>query len=116
MRKKFNLPVLILLLLFKGYLLQGQDLLRNTDLSTIKVDQLSNNDLVKFQQQLNQSGLTLDQAEQIAISKGMPVSEIQKLRQRLLNINSMPQNIQNNNRFNSNLQNTTHPDTSVNKN
>ena len=62
---------------------QSQDLLRNYDLSTVKVDKLSDAEILKFKRQLDASGLTQTQAEQLAISKGMPVSEIQKLRLRL---------------------------------
>ena len=62
---------------------QCQDLLRNYDLSTVKVDKLSDAEILRFKQQLNDSGLTQAQAEQLAISKGMPIAEVQKLRLRL---------------------------------
>lgn len=62
---------------------EAQDLLRNNDLSTIKVDKLSDADILKLKKQLEASGLTPEQAEQMAISKGMPVGEVQKLRSRL---------------------------------
>src|SRR5436190_21644844 len=76
-----------------------QDLLRNYDLSSVKVDKLSDADILKFKQQLTASGLTQQQAEQIAISKGMPISEIQKLRLRLqqLSIPNQGNQIPNNN-------------------
>src|SRR6187397_2068958 len=61
----------------------SQDLLRSYELSSIKVDKLSDAEIAKFKQQLDASGLTEDQAEQIAVSKGMPVTEVQKLRVRL---------------------------------
>lgn len=61
----------------------AQDLLKKSDLSQIKADQLSDADIAKFSQQLQTSGLTMDQAEQIALSKGMPAGEIAKLKQRL---------------------------------
>jgi protein involved in polysaccharide export with SLBB domain len=62
---------------------KAQDLLRNYDLSSVKVDRLSDADIVRFKKQLDASGLTPQQAEQLAISKGMPVAEVQKLRQRM---------------------------------
>ncbi|MBN9300116.1 MAG: SLBB domain-containing protein [Filimonas sp.] len=61
----------------------SQDLLRRNDLSQIRVDQLSDADISKLRQQLQSSGLTIDQAEQIALSKGMSSAEIAKLKQRL---------------------------------
>src|ERR1700754_4668334 len=62
---------------------QAQDLLRNYDLTTVKVDKLSDADIAKLKQQLDAAGITEQQAEQIAISKGMSVTEVQKLRARL---------------------------------
>lgn len=101
---------------------KAQDLLRNYDLSTVKVDKLSDADISKLKQQLSTSGLSEEQAEQIAISKGMPVTEVQKLRLRLqqASITAPGQNNQNlsqynnqlNNRYNKNNQ----QDTSLNPN
>lgn len=68
----------------------AQDILRGQNLRDIKVDQLTDNDILKFQQQLKAMGITQQQAEQIAISRGMPLSEIQKLRQRILQVNAKP--------------------------
>lgn len=61
----------------------AQDLLKTNDLSQIKTDQLSDAEVAKFYQQLQSSGLTIAQAEQIALSKGMPAEEIAKLKERL---------------------------------
>jgi len=47
----------------------SQDILRGKDLSQVKVDQLSDADILKYQQQLKQSGLSESQAEQIALAK-----------------------------------------------
>ena len=47
--------------------------------------------IIKFKQQLDASGLTEQQAEQIAISKGMPVTEVQKLRVRLQQLSTTNQ-------------------------
>jgi len=67
---------------------KSQDILKSKDLSTIKVDQLSDEDILKYEQQLQQSGLSETQAEQLAIQKGFPSSEIIKLRARLAGINA----------------------------
>ena len=61
----------------------SQDILKGKDLSQVKVDQLSDADILKYQQQLKQSGLSEAQAEQLALTKGFPAAEIAKLRQRL---------------------------------
>ncbi len=55
----------------------------SSDWSQVKVDQLSDADLAKMQGQLQGSGMTPEQAKQMAISKGLPESEWAKLRARL---------------------------------
>src|SRR6516225_4273262 len=90
MFKKEILRFLSLTLLFFSIVITGkpQDLLRNYDLSTLKVDKLSDADILKLKQQLDASGLTEQQAEQIAIAKGMPITEVQKLRARLQQVSA----------------------------
>src|SRR5437764_14802608 len=67
----------------------SQNIFPNTNnLREIKVDQLSDDDILKYLRQLKAMGITQQQAEQIAISKGMPVSEVQKLRQRIQKLNA----------------------------
>lgn len=61
----------------------AQDILNGKDLSQIKVDALSAGDIAKLKTQLNSSGLTPEQAEQMAISKGMPATEAAKLKAKL---------------------------------
>ncbi len=73
----------ILFIIAANVSLYGQDILRGNDLSTAKVDRLTDADILKYQQQLKQAGLTEAQGEQIALSKGFPSEEIAKLRQRL---------------------------------
>jgi hypothetical protein len=55
----------------------------SSDWSQVKVDQLSDADLAKMQGQLQGSGMTPEQAKQMALSKGLPESEWSKLRTRL---------------------------------
>ncbi len=74
---------LVLCLLLGSQALRAQDLLKGKDLSQVRVDQLSDADIAKLKAQLNSSGMTIDQAEQMAISKGMSSSEFTKLKQRL---------------------------------
>lgn len=66
--------------------LLAQDLLKGKDISTIKVDLLTDEEIVQYKQQLAQSGLSESQAEQLAIQRGFPASEIIKLRARMAKI------------------------------
>jgi protein involved in polysaccharide export with SLBB domain len=70
----------------------SQDIFRNNNLREINVDNISDNDIQKYLQQLRAMGVSQQQAEQIAISRGMPVSEIQKLRQRIQKLNTTSAN------------------------
>jgi len=62
---------------------QAQDILKGKDLSTIKVDQLSDADIAKLKAQLNESKVSIEQAEQMALAKGMSAAEFAKLKTRL---------------------------------
>ncbi len=76
--------LLLLAFLFFGIVsLCAQDLLKQADLSKINIDKVSDADIATLQQQLKASGMTQQQAEQMAASKGMPATEIAKLRDRL---------------------------------
>ncbi len=68
--------------------LKAQDILKSKDLSTFRVDDLTDDDIAKFKQQLQQSGLSETQAEQLALQRGMPSSELSKLRARLTSTSS----------------------------
>ncbi|MNQ61232.1 Polysialic acid transport protein KpsD precursor [compost metagenome] len=62
---------------------QAQDLLKSNDLSTLKVDYLSDNDIAKIQAQLKSNNVTIEQAESMVLSKGMSANEFAKLKTRL---------------------------------
>jgi protein involved in polysaccharide export with SLBB domain len=64
----------------------AQSFLAGKDLSTIKVDALSETELSQIQQQLKSNGLTIDQVEQQAIAKGMSPAEFAKLKAKLQNV------------------------------
>jgi protein involved in polysaccharide export with SLBB domain len=85
MNKGFLCRVLFafLFLLISSKTLKAQDILKSKDLSSFKVDDLSDDDVLKFKQQLQQSGLSQTQAEQLALQRGLPTSELAKLRARL---------------------------------
>lgn len=75
--------ILALILVLCGTLVSAQDLLKGRDLSQVRVDQLTDADIAKLKAQLASSGMTLDQAEQMALSKGMSSSEWSRLKQKL---------------------------------
>ena len=81
--KKIAIIVIMLLSLVQSATLHAQDILRNSDLSTVKVDYMSDSDVAKIKAQLASNNMTIDQAEPIALSKGMPASEFAKLKIRL---------------------------------
>ncbi len=77
-----KISVLLFLFFFGITMLSAQGLL-NQDLRQIHVDQLSDADLQLYYNKLQQAGISLDQALQMAAAKGMRATEIQKLKQRL---------------------------------
>ena len=84
----FKIPLLkglFLILFIIGFITTGnaQDLLKGKDLSQMKADAISAADIAKLKAQLSSSGMTPDQAEQMAIAKGLPASEAANLKQRL---------------------------------
>jgi len=82
-----RLTLLLIVFLVAHFSALSQDLMRNTDLSQIKVDQISDADLFKYQQRLRSSGMTAEQAIQIAVSRGLPLAEADKLKKRLQDLN-----------------------------
>jgi len=64
----------------------GGNLLAGKDLSTIKVDALTDAELAQIQAQLKQSGVSIDMVESQAIAKGMSPAEFAKLKARLANV------------------------------
>jgi len=61
----------------------AQNLLSGKDLSTIKVDALTDAEIAQIQAQLKQSGVSIDMVESQAITKGMSPAEFAKLKARL---------------------------------
>jgi protein involved in polysaccharide export with SLBB domain len=79
--KKIGFMLLVILLV--ATTASAQDLLKGNNLSSVRVDQLSDGDIAKLKAQLSSSGLTLDQAETMAIAKGMSPAEFAKLKARV---------------------------------
>ena len=82
MKKLFSIAFMFFALMQTANL-AAQDLLKGQNLSTLKVDNLSDADLVKLRSQLQSNSMTIDQAESMALAKGMPASEFAKLKSRL---------------------------------
>lgn len=72
----------ICIVLYSNYL-SAQNLLSGKDLSTIKVETLTDAEISQIQAQLKQAGVSIDQVEQQAIAKGMSAAEFAKLKARL---------------------------------
>lgn len=84
MYKQFIKCIFLTVCLFvTNQAVQAQDLLKAQDLRQVRVAQLSDADIVKFKAQLSGSGMTIEQAEKIALSKGMSSAEFAKLKQRM---------------------------------
>ncbi len=81
--KKIIIVLVFLFALFQSANLAAQDLLKGTDLSTVKVDNLSDGDIAKLKTQLKANNATIDQVEPVALAKGMSATEFAKLRTRL---------------------------------
>jgi len=81
--RKIITAVLLFLALFQSGTLMAQDLLKGTDLSTVKVDYLSDNEIAKIKAQLQSNNVTIEQAEPMVLAKGMSAAEFSKLKTRL---------------------------------
>jgi protein involved in polysaccharide export with SLBB domain len=79
--------LLLIILLCSGPIGFCQDILSTKDVSKVRVDEMSDADIAKFLQQLKASGLTQEQAEQLALQRGLPASEIDKLHDRIEGLN-----------------------------
>jgi protein involved in polysaccharide export with SLBB domain len=81
--RKLIIAVVLLMSLFQSATIMAQDVLKGTDLSTVKVDYLSDAEISKIKMQLQANSMTIDQAEPLALAKGMSTSEFSKLKKRL---------------------------------
>lgn len=88
--KKRIIVIILFMALFHTGTIVAQDILKSNDLSTVKVDNLTDSDITKIKAQLSNNQISIDQAEPMALSKGMSATEFGKLKTRLtsLTINS----------------------------
>lgn len=87
--------VLTLFILLASPHVIAQDILKSQDLSSVKVDYLSENDIAKIKAQLLSNNMTIEQAEPLALSKGMSQDEFNKLKTRVYAISVTNQNTSN---------------------
>lgn len=97
--RKIVAIVLLVLALFQTGALSAQDLLKGTDLSTLKVDYLSDSDIAKVKSQLQANNTTIEQVEPLALAKGMSAEEFAKLKLRLGVAQSSPTGVSNKDNF-----------------
>ncbi|MDN3676049.1 SLBB domain-containing protein [Flavobacterium paronense] len=81
--KKIIPLFLLMFALFQSVKMQSQDIMKSTDLSTIKVDNLSENDIAEIKSQLIANKQTIEQVMPMVLSKGMTAAEFIKLKLRL---------------------------------
>jgi protein involved in polysaccharide export with SLBB domain len=81
--KKIIIAIVFLTALLQTNRVFAQDILKGNDLSTVRVDYLSDSDIAKIKSQLQSNNVTINQAESMALSKGMSASEFAKLKKRL---------------------------------
>ncbi|WP_291098291.1 MULTISPECIES: SLBB domain-containing protein [unclassified Flavobacterium] len=81
--RKIITVLLLLFALFQSGTMVAQDLLKANDLSTLKVDNLTDGDIANIKSQLQSNNMTIEQAEPMALAKGMSASEFSKLKARV---------------------------------
>jgi len=81
--KKITYVLTLIFILLLSFNANAQDILKSKDLSTVKVDYLSDDDLAKISAQLKSNNTTIDSVESMALSKGMTQTEFNKLRIKL---------------------------------
>ena len=81
--KKITYVLTLLFILVLSFNANAQDILKSKDLSTVKVDYLSDDDLAKISAQLKSNNATIDSVESMALSKGMSQNEFNKLKIKL---------------------------------
>ena len=87
--RKIISALLVFFIFFQSPNVIGQDLLTTKDLSTLRVDNLSETEISKIKTQLQINNLTIEQAEPMALAKGMSAIEFAKLKLRLGTVQSV---------------------------
>jgi protein involved in polysaccharide export with SLBB domain len=101
--RKIGIAILLFFVLFQSGTMLAQDLFKGSDLSTLKVDYLSDTDIAKIKTQLQTNNTTIEQMEPMALAKGMSASEFAKLKARVAG-QSSPTGVSNKNNFDGNTE------------
>ncbi|HET8865421.1 MAG TPA: hypothetical protein VFM80_06955, partial [Gracilimonas sp.] len=62
------------------------------DFENIRVDQLSNSQILQLYERMQERGLTISEVETLAIARGMDLAEVSKLRRRINEVRNSSQN------------------------
>ncbi|MWB94482.1 sugar transporter [Flavobacterium sp. GA093] len=81
--KKIILRLIFILIFLGTFQIHAQDILQGKDLSSVKIDALSDSDIVKIKNQLQTNGTSIEQMEPVALSRGMSKVEYDKLKVRV---------------------------------
>ncbi|MEZ0184350.1 SLBB domain-containing protein [Flavobacterium oncorhynchi] len=81
--KKILYVLILFLVLLLTVNVNAQDIVKSKDLSTVKVDYLSDDEIAKIISQLKSNSATINDVESMALSKGMSQAEFDKLRARI---------------------------------
>ena len=74
---------------------KSQQIFNASDLSQFKTSSLADEDILKYMDEVKRSGMTVDQVEKIAVIKGLNISELDKLHQRIQSINQGSEQVNN---------------------
>lgn len=81
--KKIIYVLTLFFILLTSFSANAQDIIKSKDLSTVKVDYLSDDEIGKIIAQLKSNNATIDDVQSMALSKGMSQNEFDKLRTRV---------------------------------
>jgi len=81
--KKIIYVLALIFTLLISFNASAQDIVKSKDLSTVKVDYLSDDEIAKIVAQLKTNNATINDVESMALSKGMSQTEFDKLRTRI---------------------------------
>ncbi|URC13119.1 SLBB domain-containing protein [Flavobacterium sp. B183] len=81
--KKIIYVLALFFILLASFNANAQDIIKSKDLSTVKVDYLSDDEIGKIVAQLKSNNATINDVQSMALSKGMTQSEFDKLRTRV---------------------------------
>jgi protein involved in polysaccharide export with SLBB domain len=81
--KKIITLLLVLFSFLQSATMQSQDLFQSADLTTLKIDNLTDSDITNIKTQLIANNQTIEQLMPLLLSKGMTANEFVKLKSRL---------------------------------